>query len=342
MTIALENISGPVLIIGATGYIGRFVTDSCLEDGHTTYVLVTPGWKATSRAGTIEELCEKGAIIIEGRVNEKELIEGQLREHGIEVVISVVGGANILDQLPLIEAMKAVGTIKRFLPSEFGHDIDKANPVEPGLSFYNEKRKVRRAVEAAGIPYTYICCNSIAGWPYFDNKHPSEVPPPLDRFQIYGDGNMGAYFVAGIDIGKLSTKAAFDARAANKTIHFRPACNLLNLNQMASLWEKKIGRTLPRTTLTEADLLALAAENLIPESIVASLTHDIFIKGCQINFAIDSPNELEISDLYPDIKVRTIDDCFDEYITDLNLNQALKEAKFPASTNLRLAASTQI
>lgn len=80
--------------------------------------------------------------------------------------------------------------LQRFLPSEFGHDIDRTNPVEPALTMYNHKRKVRRAVEAAGIPYTYICCNSIAAWPYFDEKNLSKVPPPLDCFEIYGDGNV--------------------------------------------------------------------------------------------------------------------------------------------------------
>lgn len=81
-------------------------------------------------------------------------------------------------------------TAQRFLPSEFGHDVDRARPVGAGLGFYEEKRRVRRAAEASGVPYTYICCNSIAGWPYFDNTHPSEVPPPLDCFQIYGDGTV--------------------------------------------------------------------------------------------------------------------------------------------------------
>lgn len=76
------------------------------------------------------------------------------------------------------------------MPSEFGHDVDRTDPVEPGLTMYKEKRKVRRAVEESGVPYTYICCNSIASWPYFDNTHPSEVLPPLDRFQIYGDGTV--------------------------------------------------------------------------------------------------------------------------------------------------------
>ncbi|KAJ1686879.1 hypothetical protein LUZ63_018269 [Rhynchospora breviuscula] len=324
MTIVLGSISGPALVIGATGYIGRFVADACLDSGHTTYVLVTPGGKCPMRAATIEALREKGAIILEGRVNGKELIEQKLKEYGIEVVISVLGGRNILDQLTLIDAIKAAGTVKRFLPSEFGHDIDKANPVEPGLTFYKEKRRVRRAIEAAGIPYTYICCNSIAGWPYFDNTHPSEVPPPLDRFQIYGDGNVRAFFVAGSDIGKLTIRSAYDPRASNKTIHFRPTCNLLNMNEMASLWENKIGRTLPRSFLTEADLLSMAAENVLPASIVASLTHDIFINGCQTNFDIDGKQEIEISDLYPDLAVRTIDECFNDYISNLNLKEDIK------------------
>lgn len=80
--------------------------------------------------------------------------------------------------------------LQRFLPSEFGHDVDRAEPVEPGLRMYKEKRLVRRITEESGIPYTYICCNSIASWPYYNNCHPAKLPPPLDQFQIYGDGNV--------------------------------------------------------------------------------------------------------------------------------------------------------
>jgi leucoanthocyanidin reductase len=65
MTVALENINGPALVIGATGYIGQFVANACLDSGHTTYVLVSPGGKCLLRAATIEALRKKGAIIIE-------------------------------------------------------------------------------------------------------------------------------------------------------------------------------------------------------------------------------------------------------------------------------------
>ncbi|XP_008781017.1 leucoanthocyanidin reductase-like [Phoenix dactylifera] len=308
---------GPALVIGATGYIGRFVAEACLESGCATYILVRPGSACPARAATVDALRAKGAIVLEGSANDNDFMERKLREEAIEVVISAMGGPQILDQLNLLEAIKAVGSIKRFLPSEFGHDIEKANPVEPGLSFYREKRKVRRAIEAAGIPYTYICCNSIAGWPYHNNTHPSEITPPLDRFQIYGDGNVKAFFVAGCDIGKFTIKAAYDSRTLNKTVHFRPACNLLSLNEMASMWESKIGRTLPRVSLTEKDLLAVAKENCIPASIVAALTHDIFINGCQINFSIDGCKDVEITCLYPDISFRTIDECFNDYAAEL-------------------------
>ncbi|KAK6921789.1 NmrA-like domain [Dillenia turbinata] len=304
---------GRILIVGATGFIGRFVAEASLAAGRPTYVLVRPGLDCSSKTSIIEALQEKGAIVINGAINDQSLMEKLLKEHEIEVVISAVGGANILDQLSLIHAMKAVGTIKRFLPSEFGHDVDRADPVEPGLTMYKEKRSVRRCLEESAVPFTYICCNSIASWPYHDNTHPSEVLPPMDRFQIYGDGTIKAYFLAGTDIGKFTIKTVDDIRTINKSVHFRPICNYLNINELASLWEKKIGRVLPRVTISEHDLLAAAEENIIPQSIVASFTHDIFIKGCQINFAIDGPNDVEVSTLYPEESFRTIDECFNEF-----------------------------
>jgi hypothetical protein len=54
-------------------------------------------------------------------------------------------------------------------------------------------------------------------------------------------------------------KTIDDIRTVNKSVHFRPTCNLYNINELATLWEKKIGRTLPRVTVTENDLLAAAA-----------------------------------------------------------------------------------
>lgn len=63
----------------------------------------------------------------------------------------------------------------------------------------------------------------------------------------------------------------------------------------------------------------------IPESIVASFTHDIFIKGCQVNFSLDKPTDLEATSLYPEMQFRTIDECFDEFVEKIMGGQAAAE-----------------
>lgn len=77
---------------------------------------------------------------------------------------------------------------------------------------------------------------------------------------------VAAYFVAGTDIGKFTMKAIDDSRTLNKRVHFRPSCNFLNINELASLWEKKLGKTLPRVTVTEDDLIT-AAEGPLKSSL---------------------------------------------------------------------------
>ncbi|GAU23517.1 hypothetical protein TSUD_39960 [Trifolium subterraneum] len=307
----IPTSKGRVLIVGGTGFIGKFVTEACLSTAHPTYLLIRPGPLMSSKATTIKTFQEKGAI---GRVNNKEFMEMILKKYEIDVVISAIGGGDLLDQLTLVEAIKSVNTIKRFLPSEFGHDVDRADPVEPGLTMYKQKRLVRRVIEESGVPYTYICCNSIASWPYYDNCHPSQLPPPLDQLHIYGHGDVKAYFVDGYDIGKFTMKVIDDDRTINKNVHFRPSNNCYSMNELASLWENKIARKIPRVTVSEDDLLAIAAENCIPESIVASFTHDIFINGCQVNFKLDAIHDVEISTLYPGETLRSLEDCYEKFV----------------------------
>jgi len=71
--------------------------------------------------------------------------------------------------------------------------------------------------------------------------------------------HFAAYFIAGTDIGKFTMKTADDDRTLNKSVHFRPPRNKYNMNELAALWETKLGRTLPRVTITEDDLLSAAA-----------------------------------------------------------------------------------
>ncbi|GLJ50639.1 hypothetical protein SUGI_1078810 [Cryptomeria japonica] len=305
-----------VLIFGATGYMGHFIAMASLESAHPTFAFVRPSaLQDPVRAEVLSNLRSSGIHIIAGSLEDPESLVRAIQ--GVDVVISLLGGAQIMEQLKIIDAIKEVGTVKRFLPSEFGHDVDRAEPIEPALSFYETKRRIRRATEEAKIGYTYICCNSIAGWPYHYHTHPSKMLPPTDKIHIYGDGNIKAYFMTGRDIGSYTVRAIEDPRALNKKLHFRPADNFLTMNELSVIWQKQLGKKLPVAVISEEDLLKCARANVIPASIVAAITHDIFIKGCQFNFSIEGEEDEEACQLYPDIKYTKLEDYFSSFSSNL-------------------------
>ncbi|KAK9129842.1 hypothetical protein Sjap_010329 [Stephania japonica] len=87
----------------------------------------------------------------------------------VDVVISTVGSGQISDQVNIISAIKEVGHIKRFnfrrfFPSEFGMDVDRAHAVDPIKTVFATKAKIRRTIEVEHIPYTIISNNFFAGY----------------------------------------------------------------------------------------------------------------------------------------------------------------------------------
>ena len=62
-------------------------------------------------------------------------------------------------------------------------------------------------------------------------------------------------FVKEEDIATYTIKAVDDPRTLNKIVYLRPPENILSINEIVSLWEKKIGKTLEKTYLLEDQLL---------------------------------------------------------------------------------------
>lgn len=87
--------------------------------------------------------------------------------------------------------------VQRFLPSEFGSDVDLCRAVEPLNASFQLKIQLRRAIEAEGIPYTYVACNLFAGYALSNLLQLGATSPPRDKVVIPGDGN-----VAGTSIHK--------------------------------------------------------------------------------------------------------------------------------------------
>lgn len=57
-----------VLVVGATGFIGRFVTEASLASGRPTYVLVRPSpGSSCNKAKIVEAFKDKGAFLLRVR-----------------------------------------------------------------------------------------------------------------------------------------------------------------------------------------------------------------------------------------------------------------------------------
>lgn len=172
--------------------------------------------------------------------------------------------------------------MQRFLPSEFGGDVDLSQVVEPAKDYVELKRKIRRAVEAEGIPYTFIVSNGFAEYFLAGFGQLNAKVPPRDKVVILGDGNtrgnefsvdefmgysifsqrkfifivwLSVILLAEEDIATYTIKTVDDPRTMNKTLYMRPPANVLTFNEIVALWEKKIGKTLDKIYITEEELL---------------------------------------------------------------------------------------
>ena len=76
------------------------------------------------------------------------------------------------------------------MPSEYGNDVDHVHAVEPAKSVFTVKAHIRRAVEAEGIPYTYVSSNFFAGRFLPSLGQFGVTGLPNDKVLIFGDGNV--------------------------------------------------------------------------------------------------------------------------------------------------------
>lgn len=61
--------------------------------------------------------------------------------------------------------------------------------LEPGRVTFDEKMEVRKAIEAAKIPFTYVSANCFASYFAANLSQMATLLPPKDKVLLYGDGN---------------------------------------------------------------------------------------------------------------------------------------------------------
>ncbi|ESR36540.1 hypothetical protein CICLE_v10028904mg [Citrus x clementina] len=302
-----------ILFIGGTGYIGKFIVEASVKAGHPTFVLVRESTlSAPSKSQLLDHFKKLGVNLVIGDVLNHESLVKAIKQ--VDVVISTVGHTLLGDQVKIIAAIKEAGNIKRFFPSEFGNDVDRVHAVEPAKSAFATKAKIRRAVEAEGIPYTYVASNFFAAYFLPNLSQPGATAPPRDKVVILGDGNPKAVYNKEDDIGTYTIKAVDDPRTLNKILYIKPPGNIYSFNDLVSLWERKIGKTLERVYVPEEQVLKNIQEAAPPVNVILSIQHSAFVKGDQTNFQIEPSFGVEASQLYPQVKYTTVDEYLSQFV----------------------------
>ncbi|KAF3446334.1 hypothetical protein FNV43_RR11513 [Rhamnella rubrinervis] len=306
-------MASKILIIGGTGYIGKFIVEASAKLGHPTFALVRESTVNDPVKGkVIENFKNLGVTVLHGDLNDQESLVKAIKQ--VDVVISTVGHMQLADQVKIIAAIKEAGNVKRFFPSEFGNDVDRVHAVEPAKSAFAVKAQIRRAVESEGIPHTFVSANCFAGYFLPTLVQPDVSAPPRDKVIILGDGNPKAIFNKEDDIGTYTIRAVGDPRALNKILYIKPPKNIYSFNELVALWEKKIGKTLEKIYVSEEQLLKDIQESPIPINVVLAINHSVFVKGDHTNFEIEPSCGVEASELYPDVKYTTVEEYLDQFV----------------------------
>lgn len=153
-----------ILIFGGTGTIGRYITTALLraKPAFQQLVLFTSPNSAKEKAQQLEKWKSEGLSIIVGDLTSEADVTAAY--HGVDTVVSAVGRGGLQHQINLLRLAEASESVKWFLPSEFGTDIEH-NDKSPNERPHQLKLQVRKYIREnlQRVKVTYV----VTG-PYFD------------------------------------------------------------------------------------------------------------------------------------------------------------------------------
>ncbi|KAK7905360.1 hypothetical protein LTR67_000081 [Exophiala xenobiotica] len=212
-----------LLIFGATGLIGKYITQAIVEnkDKFDRIAIFTSQGTVQSKADQIDALKKQGVDVIVGDVTNSEDVVKAYQD--IDTVISAVGRNVIEQQVELVRLANESPSVHRFFPSEYGTDIEYG-PTSANEIPHQKKLKVRAALreECVNLDHTYV----VTG-PYSDlflgNNERFKQAGTFDvknkEAVLVGDENTKISFTTMRDVGKLVVHAALHPEASrNKAL----------------------------------------------------------------------------------------------------------------------------
>ena len=228
---ASQFVPKNLLIVGATGWLGSQITTEILKNKSFHVKVLARKETQEKKKDLIENFKSHGAVIVDGDLNNVDSLVSALQN--VDTVVSVIGSAQIAEQFPLIEAAKKVPSVKRFVPSEYG--VDTSNLSSDSLLY--GKAQVRKAIEEAGLEYTYIITGFFYEFftsPAFGFDH--------EKGELHLGGTGDEVFIAThtSDIAKFLPEILLDPRSRNENIVIQG--ERVTLNQVVKTFGQVSGK----------------------------------------------------------------------------------------------------
>jgi len=305
-----------VLVVGATGRLGRHFMDVLLKEGQGVSALVrNEGEPHAERARLLESFVARGAKVIAGSLEDSAALARACE--GVTEIVSCIDHRpdHLMQQAALAQAAARAGTVRRIMPSQFG--IDSRLYGEARVEHGDVKRRVQDEVARAGVPATFVHTNGLASEWVGSLGQLGLARPPREEVEVYGDGHTRFSTVAIEDVARYAVRALFDPAAADRHVVVIPPGNLLSQNQLIGLWERKARVTLKRREVDRAMLderIASLAQDASkkPQFAMAQLVRAAWLDGLgdgrRLSDVVDAVKA------YPDIDYVRAADYLDRYL----------------------------
>jgi uncharacterized protein YbjT (DUF2867 family) len=308
-----------VLLVGATGHVGRHFVHALRRNGHEVLMLLRPD-AAKDREGErsflIESLVRQGANIIEGNLEDPLSLERACAE--VDAVVSCIDHRpdHLKLQVALARAAAKSVRVKRIIPSQFG--MDSRTYDQSRVDHGDTKRELQQEFDACGVPSTYVHVNGLATYWAASLGQLGLKTPPREQINVYGDGNVKFSIVTPEDVARYAARALFDPRAANRHTLISPPENRLSQNELIAMWEARTKCRLRRRVIAARELdESIAALAHQPDKF-GELSFRQLIRAAWIDGLGDGrrrPDVLELTELYADVGYETIPQYLERFVS---------------------------
>jgi uncharacterized protein YbjT (DUF2867 family) len=307
-----------VLVVGATGHLGRHFVCALQRNGHDVLMLLrphTPRDPQDDRNIFIEAQVRQGAKIIDGSLENPASLERVCAE--ADAIVSCIDHRpdHLELQVPLARAAAKSGRVKRIIPSQFG--MDSRTYRQGRVDHGDTKKALQQEFDSCGVPITYVHINGMATDWAASLGQLGLRSPPREQIDVYGEGNVKFSMVTPQDVAQYAVKALFDPRVANRHVLISPPENRLSQNELIAIWETKAKSKLRRRVISGRDLDdRIAAVTNQPDKFV-ELSFLQLIRAAWIDGLGDGrrrPDVEELTELYSDTGYETIPQYLERFV----------------------------